>query len=203
MVSFPEFDAFFHDPTTRTPCSSQAPNDLQHVSVSSVPVPSQPPFVCLSVLLQPSSAAIPLEIDDRLPNVSQASVLPSTSQSIHSHLSLSTSQAFEAPSNVRANAHTEFDNSSTNLGADNARDQLPLRAQLANNKTRSTSGIVVNTFPAKRKRKLSIPHHVVRNLHALNIALPTDEPIESFIAKRRRIDTIHVMTRCHPTDAPT
>ena len=153
-------------------------NVTQNVAISSVSEPSQP--LLFSPVVQPvalSSVSAPSQ-----PHATAINTTPCVSQVV---------------------IFSEFDKLFTDLGVDSARVQLPLPAQLIATNARSTPGIVTNSFSARRKRFLSVPHHVARNRHTLNIALPTDEPIESFIAKRRRIDTIHVMTRCHPTDAPT
>ena len=122
-----------------------------------------------------------------------------------SNLTNITSRVSQAPNVASDSTFPEFDFIFSDSGTDNARVQLPSPAQLTVINTRSTSGNVINSFSAKRKRAISVPHHVVLNRHfnSLKVARPTDEPIESFTAKRKRIDHVYVMTRCHATDAPT
>ena len=80
---------------------------------------------------------------------------------------------------VDSSLFPEFDSFFNNtLSDDNASFQLPT-VQPITLQSRSTSGIIIAPFYARRKRVLSVPHHVVRNWHSLNIALPTDEPIDS------------------------
>ena len=83
------------------------------------------------------------------------------------------------------------------LRSDHTSEQLPLLEQHNTSLTRSSAGIAIDSFSAKRKRHISIPHHVVRS-NFLCKARPTDEPIESFSDKRRRIDNIYVRTGLCP-----
>ena len=159
------------------------------MAISSAPEPSQP--LPLSSAVQPvalSSVSAPSQplSTSNFPEFDDLFLQPVSLISVSSTFLLEYDSLFNSASS-----------------GDNASAQLPT-VQPITIQARSTSGIIMPPFYAKRKRLLSIPHHVVRNNCTSNIARPTDELIESFSDKRRRIDNVYVCTVFSPaTDAPT
>ena len=158
---------------------SLAVNDSQSLAISSVSAPLQPrvPITSTSHSLAISSVSDPSQPHINASHRSAISSVPAPSQ--------------------------PHDNLFPDYGIDNATVIMPAHAHsiLA---SRSTSGIAISSFSDKRKRNLSVPHHVVRNRHFKSVlsASPTEKLVSSPV-KRMRIDQEYVMARCHATDAPT